>query len=161
MGDLEKLDMMIAGLRRFRETLWSQTVTVFYDNQDMVFDENRRQLEEKKRPDGSDIMPYYGQVYAEYKGFVKPDLRDTGAFYESLTLEHDGESVWVTSTDWKWLYPIPPTWLPHPDGDESLHERYGNVLGVSKEFVSSTMVPLVLDAFIINLRYALRNGAIK
>jgi hypothetical protein len=152
---------MIAGLQSFSETLWDQTVTVFYDNQDLMLDENRRQLEDSLRPDGSDIMPEYGEVYAEYKGFVKPDLRDTGAFYESLTLEHNEESVWVTSTDWKWLYPIPPTWLPHHGVDESLQERYGEVLGVSKEFVSSAMVPLVLDAFIVNLRYALGNGAIK
>lgn len=160
MGVLEKLDTMIAGLRSFTETLWSQTCNVFYDNQDLMLDENRLQLEENRKPNGESITPYYGEVYAQYKGFYTPDLRDSGLFYASLAVAFDGNSIWITSTDPKWEQPIPATWLPHKDGDQSLHERYGDVLGVSKEFVGDVMVPLVLDAFIMNLRYALQNGAV-
>ena len=160
MNVLEKLDMMIAGLRNFTETLWSQTCTVFDDNQDLVLDENRWQMEESKMPSGENIRPEYGNVYAAYKGFFEPNLRDSGAFHASLTVAHDDSHIWVTSTDPKWDSPIPATWLPHKEGDQSLHERYGEVLGVSAEFVSSTMVPLVLDTFIMNLRYALQNGVI-
>jgi hypothetical protein len=61
---------------------------------------NRKQLREGIRADGTEIKPYYRNIL--YKGRLRPvDLRNTGAFYQSITVEVTDDTVEIDAKDSK------------------------------------------------------------
>ncbi len=61
---------------------------------------NRKQLRQGIRSDGTEIKPYYRNIL--YKGRLRPvDLRNTGAFYQSITVEVTDDTVEIDAKDSK------------------------------------------------------------
>jgi len=40
-------------------------------------------------------------MYAQYKGFKTPDLKDTGDFYREMFIKYASKSYTISSDDWK------------------------------------------------------------
>lgn len=98
---------------------------------ELLEDFNKKQLRQGLRSDGSEITPYYRNIL--YKGRIKPvDLRNTGAFYESITVTVLDNSVEYNATDSK---------------TEELQAKYGTkILGLSSEnkrLFFKRMIPII------------------
>lgn len=105
------------------------------------------------RPDGSEISPkyatgksYWDETYADYKRtgagsrydvperpFDSPNLALSGDFHRSVHVEVGDDGFEVTASDYKWESPEP--------GKQSIHERYGDVLGVPDEYLEQVARP--------------------
>lgn len=87
--------------RRFQSLAVVAESTVFKvidENSELLEDFNKKQLRKGLRSDDTEITPYYRNI--TYKGRLKPvDLRNTGAFYESITVTVQDNSVDFDATN--------------------------------------------------------------
>jgi hypothetical protein len=78
----------------------SAVLEVMDKESDLLEDLNKKQLRAGLRSDDSEITPYYRNI--SYKGRRKPvDLRNTGAFYASITVTVLDNSVEYDATNSK------------------------------------------------------------
>lgn len=78
----------------------SAVFEVIDKNSELLEDFNRKQLRKGLRSDDTEITPYYRNIL--YKGRLKPvDLRNTGAFYQSITVTVLDDSVEFDATNFK------------------------------------------------------------
>jgi len=66
-----------------------------------LVDLNKKQLNQSKLSTGAAIKPLYSKMYAQYKGFKTPDLKDTGDFYREMFIKYASKSYTISSDDWK------------------------------------------------------------
>ena len=79
------------------------------ENKPVIEDLNAAQLQAGIRADNSPITPTYrNPLYAQYKnrrnpkpGFGRPDLKNTGAFYEGIDARVTSEGLEIESTEGK------------------------------------------------------------
>jgi hypothetical protein len=97
----------------------------------LLEDLNKKQLRKGLRSDDTEINPYYRNI--AYKGRLKPvDLRNTGAFYESITVTVLDNSLEYDATNSKTV---------------ELQTKYGTkILGLSqgnKKIFFDRMIPII------------------
>lgn len=127
------------------------------DNEAEIVNANIEQMRKGLTPEGNEINPAYKSIayanrkrnnpkYNKYdnpsRPFMVPNLGLTGAFYGGITIEYDTDAVSFTSTDAKW----------DNMGSTTLHEKYGDVLGVPEWYMTSTFLPGVRDVAIDTIK---------
>lgn len=125
------------------------TITSLMEHSDEVVAENVMQMRRGLMPDGSLIEPEYSRLDSQYgsyawskreggwnaydlpeRPYYTPNLAKTGAFHEGLYMERNGNEAEIKSADSKWEF---------IRNKQSLHERYGEVLGIPEEYMENTL----------------------
>ena len=161
MSAYEKIERFRSAFESASSTLTEKFTSYFDENREVVEDEIVMQLRRGQMPDGSKIEPAYDNVYSTYawmkrndtrfsrydlaeRPYYTPNLGLTGNFYSGITVVIEADAVSFTSTDSKWEHNI---------GDhDPLRTRYGDVLGLSAEYVDTTVKPAVKEAILADLR---------
>jgi hypothetical protein len=114
-SQIQRLQKRLALLPSVAE---SAVLEVMDKESELLEDLNKKQLRKGLRSDNSEITPYYRNI--SYKGRRKPvDLKQTGAFYESITVTVTDNSVVYDATNNK---------------TETLQAKYGvKILGLSED----------------------------
>jgi hypothetical protein len=114
-SQIQRLNKRLALLPSVAE---SAVLEVMDKQSELLEDLNKKQLRKGLRSDDSEITPYYRNI--SYKGRRKPvDLKQTGAFYESITVTVTDNSVIYDATNNK---------------TETLQAKYGiKILGLSED----------------------------
>lgn len=101
---------------KFVENIDNYAESVINGNKSLV-NLNIENLEQSLSTKDSVITPKYAKSTASYKGFVYPDLHDTGDLYKSLNIEANKSEYTIFGT------------VPY---FEDLLNRYKNAFGVAK-----------------------------
>jgi len=68
-------------------------------NKEELADLNVSQMEKGIGGDGKKIKPDYAPFYADFKGFKTPNLKVTGDYHSSISVERKGEKLLFFSDD--------------------------------------------------------------
>lgn len=160
---------MATALASSGTTIKEAFLDYFTEHEQEVKDANIMQMRRGLMPDGEPIMPGYlwGDSYYAYRKrykakynrfdlmerpYLTPNLGLTGAFYNGIIVVKEDNAVYFTSIDHKWESAIDGY---HGEPHAPLHERYGNVLGLSREYIADIVVPKMKQDIIVKLRTSL------
>jgi len=92
-----KNNLILLKTQRLKEII----IEAILQEEQLVLELNKTQLDLGKDSLGNDIAPEYADSYAQKKGFKTPDLEVSGAFKAAFELEVFKESADIFSTDFK------------------------------------------------------------
>jgi len=101
-------------------------IDVIKKNDYLFIEQNIEQLKASKKADGSNITPLYADSTQQRKGYSKPDLFETGEFYDNFFMDVDREIITLRSERFEKGF----------DVRKHLLNKYGvNIEGVNKQFL--------------------------
>ena len=165
--DMNALERMSQNLVNVKQNIATITMDITETHSDEICDANQLQMQHGLRPNGDYIYPFYEMQYNTYWRFKRepggegagiyntfdmpqrpqevPNLGNTGRFYNSLTTVRYGDELYIDAADPKWNNPIAPNHI-------SLHDRYGEVLGIPTEFMDVQLRPIIKEELLIKLK---------
>ena len=96
---INKLETWIKDLapRKLEKFILDETIKIIKETDELFLDQNRDNLSNSKRSDGSTITPFYAPSTAKRKQRQAPNLFDTGEFYNNFFLKADKKGILIES----------------------------------------------------------------